>query len=337
MSNIQVVGLGAMNMDYIYRVESILGDGETTDLRKYKDEGLEPPGKFPGGSAANTIYGLARLGVKTGFIGAIGDDDNGRALLQDLKKAGVDTTRIRVKSGVKTGRARCLIDKANFRSIQVTPGANILLTMDDLDLEYLNQAEILHMSSFAGNRQFKILLELMGKLDSSVKVSFAPGALYAAKGLKALAPILNRTHVLFTNQNEIRQLTGMNFETGTEECLKLGCRMIVVTFGRGLEIQRETPAPTRVTAVSYIRDAQAGYIIEVPDPGELVSIDTIGAGDAFAAGFLYGLLRGRDPRECGVLGDITARFSTTKVGARQGLPAPGELSGRYREISRQSS
>jgi hypothetical protein len=56
---------------------------------------------------------------------------------------------------------------------------------------------MLHFSSFADDRQFKILLELIGRLDLSVKVSFAPGAPYAAKGLKALDPILDRTHILF--------------------------------------------------------------------------------------------------------------------------------------------
>ena len=91
MSNIEVVGLGALNIDHIYKVERILDDGEAV----VKEAAL-----FPGGSAANTIYGLARLGVRTGFAGVVGDDAEGKILVQDFQKAGVDTSQIRVKAGV---------------------------------------------------------------------------------------------------------------------------------------------------------------------------------------------------------------------------------------------
>ena len=65
MTAIEVVGVGAMNIDQVYRVERILLDGEAS---------AEEPSLVPGGSAANTIYGLAKLGIKTGFIGAVGED-----------------------------------------------------------------------------------------------------------------------------------------------------------------------------------------------------------------------------------------------------------------------
>jgi len=150
MSNIEVVGLGALNIDHIYKVERILDDGEAV----VKEAAL-----FPGGSAANTIYGLARLGVRTGFAGVVGDDAEGKILVQDFQKAGVDTSQIRVKAGVKTGSVLCLSDKRGKRSLYVIPGANNLLTMEDLDMDYINQARMLHISSFADDRQFKVLLE----------------------------------------------------------------------------------------------------------------------------------------------------------------------------------
>ena len=194
-NNIEVVGLGALNIDRLYQVERILDDGEAVV------RGLV---SSPGGSAANTIYGLAKLGVKTGFVGVIGDDTEGKTLVQDFEKFGVDTSQIRIKPQVKTGSVVGLSDSLGKRSLYVLPGANNLLTMDDLDLSYINQARVLHLSSFADERQFKISLELIDRLDLSTKVSFAPGALYAAKGLKALAPILDRTYALFINQNEIQ-------------------------------------------------------------------------------------------------------------------------------------
>ncbi len=323
MSNIEVVGLGALNIDHLYRVERILGDGETV----VKDSTLSP-----GGSSANTIYGLAKLGVNTGFAGAIGDDEEGKILLKSFQEVGVATSQIRVKPQTETGSVLCLSDSLGKRSLYVLPGANNLLTIEDLDVNYVNQAKMLHLSSFADDRQFTMLLELIDGLDLSTKVSFAPGALYASKGLKALAPILDRTHVLFINHNEIRQLTGQDVPAGAESCLKHGCEILVVTLSKGtkLELGRETGH--RITdAICYIRDVGNEYVIEPPSQN-VATIDTTGAGDAFATGFLYGLLNGKGLEECGRLGNIVAQFSISKIGARQGLSTLDELSQRYREL-----
>jgi len=323
MSNIEVVGLGALNIDHMYRVERILDDGETV---------VNEAKSFPGGSAANTIYGLAKLGVNTGYTGVVGGDAEGEIMLEDFRKVGVDTSPIRVKPEVKTGSVLCLSDRLGKRSLYVAPGANSLLTLDDLDLIYINRAKWLHISSFADDRQLRVLLELMDRLDSSVKLSFAPGVLHAIKELTILRPILNRTHLLFVNQREIRHLTGEDVITGAKSCLKQGCHMVVVTLGKGtrLELGRRT-----ITAVCYIRDAESEYAIE-PSSQDIVSeVDTTGAGDAFAAGFLYGLLKGKGLKECGCLGDIVARFSLTKLGAREGLPTLIELAQRYHELYNQ--
>jgi ribokinase len=201
--------------------------------------------------------------------------------------------------------------------------------MDDLDLTYINQAKMLHLSSFADDRQFKVLLELIDKLDLSIKISFSPGALYATKGLKVLSPILDRTHVLFINQNEIGQLTGEDVIAGAETCLRQGCHMVVVTLGKGtrLELSQGT-----VTAAVYIRDAESEYAVESTSRNIVSEVNTTGAGDAFASGFLYGLVKGKGLEECGRLGDITARFSITKLGTRHGFPTLNQVSKRYQEL-----
>ena len=324
MSNIEVVGLGALNIDHIYKVERILNDGEVVVAESIS---------FPGGSAANTIYGLAKLGVSTGFIGAVGDDVDGKIMLLDFQRAGVDISQIRSRHQAKTGLVLCLSDRLGRRSLCVTPGANSLLTMDDLEFDYINQSRMLHLSSFADDRQFKVVLELMGRLDSSTKVSFGPGALFAAKGLEALTPILSRTYVLFINQNELEQLTGEGIIAGAESCLKQGCRIIAVTLGQGTRLElgegigRET-----VIATSYIRDAGSEYAIQANSRNLAPEVDTIGAGDAFATGFIYGLLNDKGLEECGRLGDIVAQFAVTKLGARGGLPTFNELAQRYQEL-----
>ncbi len=319
-------------MDHIYNVERILGDGETAANREQLEripeyEGAEPKlaGIFPGGSAANTIYGLAKLGVSTGFCGVVGDDEAGRILLEDFKAVGVDASQIKIKPGAKTGIASCFSDKLNFRYISVTPGANSLLATHDIDLDYLNQAEVLHISSFVDDTQLEVLLELVAKLDTSVKISFSPGELYATKGLKALNPILSRTYVLFVNEKEIERLTGKDLQTGAEVCLKQGCHIVVVTLGKGTGYKT-------VMATSYIRTNGNEYAVEPANKKIISSLDTIGAGDAFAAGFLYGLINNKGLKECGRLGDIVAQFSISQTGARQGLPTLSKLTQRYREL-----
>lgn len=317
MNAMEIIGLGALNIDHIKMVERILKDGEAVALDSRST---------PGGSAANTIYGLARLGVSAGFCGAVGDDDYGKTMLQDFQKVGVDTTGIMVKRGAKTGTVLCLSDKLGKRSLYVVPSANNQLTMDDLDPAYINQARMLHLTSFADDRQFKILLQLMEKLDLTLKLSFAPGALYARKGLKTLAPILKRTYILFLNQSEMQQLTGKDASSGAESCLRQGCQKVVVTLGKEVKVGK-------VNAVGYIRDAEGEYLIKAQDLG--ASIDTTGAGDAFAAGFLYGLVNNKSLEECGRLGNIVAQFCIAKIGAREGLPTLNELAKRYQELYNQ--
>ncbi len=318
MGKIEVIGLGALNVDHIYKVERILTDGEAVVNRAVLS---------PGGSAANTIYGLAKLGVATGFIGAVGEDAEGKILLRGFRKICVDTSQIKIKPRAKTGSVLCLSDRLGRRSLYVVPGANNRLTTDDLDLAYINQARWLHLSSFAGDRQVKVSRELIDSLQ--VSISFAPGALYAAKGLKALTPILARTHILFINRDEIQQLTGQDIIPGAETCLERGCHTVAVTLGRGTTL--ESGKHTKVNAVAYIKDGENEYAIQLGNMAQ-EEVDTTGAGDAFATGFLYGLLNGKGLEECGRLGGLVAQFSITKIGARAGLPTPTQLSQRYQVL-----
>ncbi len=315
INTLEVIGLGALNMDYLYRVERILVDGETV---------VEEAKSSPGGSAANTIYGLAKLGVKTGFAGVVGDDADGKLLIQDLEKVGVDTSQIKIKRGAKTGSVLALSDRQGKRSLYVVPGANNLLTEDELEPSYINRSKILHVSSFVGEEQFKGTLSLVDRINPSVKLSFSPGAFYASKGMKVLATILSRTHILFINQNEIRQLTGEDFIAGARTCINQGCQIVAVTLGKGISLGE--------TAAAYIRDAKREYMIEPRRQAAVFEIETTGAGDAFAAGFLYGLLNEKGLEECGRLGDIVAQFSISKVGARAGLPTLKKLAQRYQEL-----
>jgi len=319
MNTIEVIGFGALNIDNIYGVARILSDGEAV---------VADYGQAPGGSAANTIYGLARLGVSAGFLGAVGDDEAGRILRKDLENVGIDTGHIRAKKA-KTGQTLCFTDKRGRRAIYVLPGANSMLESDDIDLAYISHARILHLSSFADEGQLAIQKGLVERIPPSLKVSFAPGSIYAAKGIEVLAPIIKRAHVMFLNRREVEQLTGEDFQAGAQRCLNEGCQMVAVTLGQG--VKKGT-----ATATCYLVSNEGEYIIEAKKTVKRPKGDTIGAGDAFAAGFLFGLLRGKGVEECGYLGDAVARLSTTKVGARAGLPTLRQLRQKYGQLYKQT-
>ena len=343
MDSVRVVGFGAMNLDELYQVPSVLADHETT---------IEGHQFMPGGSAANTIYGLAKLGIKTGFIGAVGDDEAGKLLLQDFRNVRIDTSQIKVKEREKSGLALGLTDQQGNRALYVEPGANKLLTKEDISLEHVVKAELIHLSSFVDDRQFELQKWVVSNLPQSAKISFTPGAIYTRKGLDALTPILAKTHLLFTNENEIEKLANTKFKAAARYFLSRGCKIVVVTLGKGTttKIKKQQLAfdfanhlqilstggytvsnnePESFRFASYVADSNNEYIIE-SRPGE--KMDTTGAGDAFATGFLYGLLKEKSLEECGRLGDIVAQFCISKMGARQGLPTLSELTRRYQEF-----
>ena len=119
---------------------------------------------------------------------------------------------------------------------------------------------------------------------------------------------------------------------GAEVCLDQGCSMVVVTLGKGHRLDSRGKT---VTATSYIRNTETEYITQSPPQDVAFPTDTTGAGDAFASGFLYGLLKGKSPEECGRLGDIIAQFAIGKIGAREGFPTLDQLSQRYQELYHQ--
>lgn len=324
---LDVIGFGAMNLDEIAVVPRVAMDGETRirDLRRR-----------PGGSAANTTYALAKLKVATGFVGAVGDDAAGRALVEDLAKVGVDTSQVAVKRGESSGFVWAIADAAH-RSLHVYPGANDLLARRDINLAYLHRARYVHLTSFVSDKQFALQQWVVRRLPPSVKISFAPGTLYAERGMAALRPILERTAVLFLNGGEARLLTRRkDMRFAAESALRLGCRTVVITLGEGAELARaKRRAPgaegeRTVRAACFVTDGVMEEVIRPVASGR-PAMDSVGAGDAFAAGFLFGFLRDRPLRECAQLGQLVAHCSLRAPGAREGLPTLRELRRGYRQ------
>jgi ribokinase len=197
------------------------------------------------------------------------------------------------------------------------------------------RARLVHLTSFVNPKQLALQVWAVRRVPASVKLSFAPGALYAARGTSALRPILERTAVLFANGTEAGTLTRRkDVRAAAEVLLRLGCGIVVITLGAGEEVPRAASREPRggrktVKAACYVTDGRVEEILPPIARGR-GAVDSVGAGDAFAAGFLFGLLRDRPPRECACIGQLVAHCSLRAPGAREGLPTLRELREAYR-------
>ncbi len=293
-----VVGFGALNLDKLYKVNMIAKEEEEGFVTGFKESA--------GGSAANTIVGLSRLELKTGFIGKVAADHEGNFLLDDFRKEKVDTNGITVSEKGRSGVVMGFIDIKGDRALYVDPGVNNHIEFNDINLDYAANTEFLHLSSFVGEKPLKAQKQLIDQL-SNVKISFDPGALYSRKGLRTLKPIIRRSYVMFPNAIETKLLTGQDYEEGAKTFTEEGVSIVAVKLGK---------------KGCYVTDGNETHLIE---PYKVEVVDTTGAGDAFCAGFLYGLIKGRDLYECGKLGNFVASRCITKMGARTGLPRLEDL------------
>ncbi|GAI34645.1 unnamed protein product, partial [marine sediment metagenome] len=216
-----VVGLGALNVDLIYQVDPTLlgleaGRERVGSYHEFEDllNSLKSKAKLRikngGGSAANTIYALAKMGFSCGYLGKVGKDGEGDFLLEGLMKVGVNTEKIKREG--RSGLCVVLLGKRKDRSIIILPHTNDTFSDSDLDPEYVNEAEFLHMSSFLGDVPFKAQKTIARK--TRAKISFDPGEPHASKGMKELIPILERTFILFSTGREVEILTHHDYKEG---------------------------------------------------------------------------------------------------------------------------
>ncbi len=290
----QVVGFGALNMDLLHQVDSIAGADEETFIKNVTTS--------CGGSAANTIIGLSKLGLKTGYIGKIATDSPGKLLKNNLLKENVDTTHLLISPDGRSGQVMGFIDSKGQRALYVDPGVNDDIRISDIDLEYVNQSQVLHLTSFVGD-SFKTQLKLLEEMEDDVILSFDPGRIYVEKGLKTLEKIIERTDILLINEIELQILMGSSsYQESALELQEMGLNIVVVK--RGAEGVYATSPEDEV---------------DLP-PFPVECRDSTGAGDAFNAGFLYAHLNHFSLKESCRSGNLIASKCIQSEGATSGLP-----------------
>jgi ribokinase len=294
MTVFDAVGFGGLNVDKLFKVNKIAKAEEESYIIDCEEA--------CGGSAANTIVGLARLGCKVGFIGKVAGDREGKMLVEDFCIEGVDTNGIiHVKHG-RSGTVMGFVDEKGDRALYVDPGVNDTIEFNEINVEYAFQTSFLHLTSFVGEKSFQTQKRLIEGLPQTVKLSLDPGELYARKS-SILEPIIEKTFVLMPNLNELELLTKTaDYRKGADVLLKKGVEIVAVKLG---------------SKGCYVTDGKENHNVE---PFKVKVVDTTGAGDAFCAGFLYGLISGKSLYECGRLGNFVASRCIMKMGARTGLP-----------------
>ena len=279
----QICCLGAVNVDRWYRVEELgpfleawpllkpggeiaLAPGEESRIQKLLSRQAAAGGRQAGGQAANTAWALARLGLEVALLGRVGADADGAFLKESL--AGVNLDYL-TQAGV-SGRAYILVDPAGERTIFVAPNTNDELAVQNIPLEALAGAKFLHLTSFAGDGPLKVQEEIARRLQDGPRISLDPGELYAQRGCAALEGIIDHLDTLLVTEREWEMLGG-----------------------------KPKAHPNWAPPVVVIkRGAQGARLLTPPRyldfPVELVPrpVDTLAAGDVFAAGYLAGRLSG---------------------------------------------
>ena len=299
MTEIDVVGFGALNVDKISYVNQIAKEDEESFIYDFK--------MSCGGSAANTIVGLSRLGLKTGFMGKVAGDEEGKLLLSEFERENVCTEGVAVSDEGVSGVVMGFVDRNGERALYVNPGVNDSITLHESFVTYCKKAKFLHLSSFVGDTSFESQKKLVEKISKYVKVSLDPGMLYARMGLSALEPLMKHCFALLLSESELELLTGEDYETGEDRLLAKGIEIVGVKMGdKGC----------------FITDGEKSFTV----PSFKVDVvDTTGAGDAWNVGFIYGLFHKKNLFDCGRLGNFVAAQCITETGARCGLPHIDDL------------
>lgn len=295
MSDAVFIVVGSANLDVVVPVDRHPRPGETVIGSDHY--------RAAGGKGANQAVACARLGVSTGLVGCLGDDDVGATLRQALRDDHVDLTHLSSLDDTPSGLALIVVDRWGENTIVVSPGANARLSPEHVAAAPLRDAAA-------------VLLQL------EVPLAAVTAAATAAHGLVVLNPapaaalpeaLLRRTDVLVPNRGELALLAGAEGEpTTSDEVIDLvrtlhGPERVVVTLGSDGAVVVEPGTATHVAALP------------------VAAVDATAAGDAFCAALTVALLEGAGLDAATRWATAAAAITVTREGAQPSLPTRGEV------------
>lgn len=296
--NLDVVGFGALNMDKLYHVNRI--------AQKDEESFIIGSTESCGGSAANTIIGLSRLGLECGFIGKVASDREGSVLSNNLQNEDVNTKYLSISELGRSGTVNGYVDVEGERALYVDPGVNDCIDTYEIDMDYINSSKVFHLSSFVGwkyENSIETQKEIVNRISDDVCLSFDPGKLYTDRGAEFLDDFLTRTDILLINSAELNNLIPGDIEDSADEIQEeYSIGIVAVKLG---------------SDGSYVTLRNESHYTNVFD---VKCVDTTGAGDAFNAGFLHGYINGDDAEKSALKGNYIASCCVTEYGAVDGIP-----------------
>ncbi len=309
-----VVGIGNALVDVIaHAPDDFLDDYDLvkgsmtlieTDRAVQLYDALDAAVEMSGGSAANTMCGIASFGGRAAYVGKVNGDDLGEVFGHDLRAVGVAFQQVEDDHGTPTGRCVIVVTPDAQRTMNTYLGVSSFLSSDDVDHDLVARSAVLYMEGYLYDRAdakaaFRDAAAVAHEHGRTVSLTLSDSFCVDRHRSDFRALVKDSVDLLFGNEDELLALYELDSFDAAVAALRDECEMAAITCGA------------------------EGCVIITPD--EVVSvpavpvdrvIDTTGAGDLFAAGFLFGLTNGRELAECGHLGSVAAAEVISHVGPR---------------------
>ena len=314
MSEYDLVGIGNAMVDILATVDDAFLEEQTLDKGAMTlvdiDRASEIYAKMPpaqevsGGSCGNTMAGFASLGGKGVFIGKVRDDQLGDVFRRDMQSIGVDFFTPATTEGPQTGSCLVLITPDAQRTMCTNLGAASNLTPKDIDKDIIQAAKVVYMEGYLfdppdAQDAFVEAADLAHDAGQKVSITLSDPFCVDRHRHAFQMLVADHTDILFGNEEEIKSLYQVDDFDAALQQVRGHCDIACLT---------------RSSKGSVILSGDEVHIID-PMPLDPV-VDTTGAGDQFAAGFLYGYTQGMDLRKCGEIATLTATEVISHVGAR---------------------
>jgi sugar/nucleoside kinase (ribokinase family) len=282
----------------------LIDEGQAQDLYKAMGPGTE----ISGGSAANTIVGVASFGGRAHYIGKVRDDQLGEVFVHDLRSTGVGYDTPSATSGPRTGRCLILVTPDAQRTLNTFLGASIHLTAKDIDERLIARGRILYLEGYLfdppeAQEAFRVAAKMAHAAGRKVALTLSDPFCVARHRAAFLDLVEHHVDIVFANEAEICSLYEVEEFDAALQQVRRHC---------------ETAALTRSEKGSVLAAGKDVHVIDAHPVTTLV--DTTGAGDLYASGVLVGLSRGLSLGACGRLGSIAAAEVISHIGARPTTP-----------------
>lgn len=309
-----MVGIGNALVDVIaHATDEFLVDHELvkgamtlieTDRAVELYDALSGAVEMSGGSAANTMVGVASFGGTAAYIGKVDDDDLGQVFGHDMRAVGVAFSGGGDPQDTPTGRCVVVVTPDAERTMNTYLGVSSTLSVADLDESVIAAGAVLYMEGYLFDRDdakaaFRHAADIAHRHGRTVSLTLSDSFCVDRHRDDFRALVADSVDLLFGNEDELLSLYELKSFDEAVDVLRSQCSLAVITRG-----------PEGCVIVT------ADELIEVPAVQVDKVVDTTGAGDLFAAGFMFGLSSGADYHECGRLGAVAAAEVISHVGPR---------------------